>query len=408
MATKIAMPKLSDTMEEGIILKWLKKEGESVKQGEIIAEVQTDKADMELEAYDTGVLRKIFVPEGKGAAVGKPIAIIGSASEDISSLLVDTAAPSSEHGTPASAPPASKQVEQTQPSATTSPASGGDGDGRVKVSPLAKAIAAQNKIDLLSISGSGPMGRIVKKDLELPLSKSAGHVSRPYVAGTSQEIPLSLMRKTIAKRLVESKTTAPHFYLTYEVDMKRAIDLRASLNSSGDVKVSFNDIIVRACAFALRNHPKVNSSFAGDKIIQHGAINVGVAVAIDDGLITPVIRNTDMKSLFEIASESKELAAKARDKKLKPDEFSGGTFTVSNLGMLGVEEFAAIINPPEAAILAVGAITEKPVVENGQIVAGHRLKLTLSCDHRVVDGAVGAEFMQEVKSILENPWKLAL
>jgi pyruvate dehydrogenase E2 component (dihydrolipoamide acetyltransferase) len=190
--------------------------------------------------------------------------------------------------------------------------------------------------------------------------------------------------------------------------MKRAIDLRASLNSSGDVKVSFNDIIVRACAFALRNHPKVNSSFAGDKIIQHGAINVGVAVAIDDGLITPVIRNTDMKSLFEIASESKELAAKARDKKLKPDEFSGGTFTVSNLGMLGVEEFAAIINPPEAAILAVGAITEKPVVENGQIVAGHRLKLTLSCDHRVVDGAVGAEFMQEVKLILENPWKLAL
>ena len=216
------------------------------------------------------------------------------------------------------------------------------------------------------------------------------------------------MRKTIAKRLVESKTTAPHFYLTYEVDMKRAIDLRASLNSSGDVKVSFNDIIVRACAFALRNHPKVNSSFAGDKIIQHGAINVGVAVAIDDGLITPVIRNTDMKSLFEIASESKELAAKAREKKLKPDEFSGGTFTVSNLGMLGVEEFAAIINPPEAAILAVGAITEKPVVENGQIVAGHRLKLTLSCDHRVVDGAVGAEFMQEVKLILENPWKLAL
>ena len=216
------------------------------------------------------------------------------------------------------------------------------------------------------------------------------------------------MRKTIAKRLVESKTTAPHFYLTYEVDMKRAIDLRASLNSSGDVKVSFNDIIVRACAFALRNHPKVNSSFAVDKIIQHGAINVGVAVAIDDGLITPVIRNTDMKGLFEIASESKELAAKARDKKLKPDEFSGGTFTVSNLGMLGVEEFAAIINPPEAAILAVGAITEKPVVENGQIVPGHRLKLTLSCDHRVVDGAVGAEFMQEVKLILENPWKLAL
>jgi pyruvate dehydrogenase E2 component (dihydrolipoamide acetyltransferase) len=216
------------------------------------------------------------------------------------------------------------------------------------------------------------------------------------------------MRKTIAKRLVESKTTAPHFYLTYDVDMKRAMDLRASINSDADVKISYNDIIIRACALALRNHPKVNSSFAIDKIIQHGAINVGVAVAIEDGLITPVIRNTDMKSLFEIAGESKELAAKAREKKLKPEEFSGGTFTVSNLGMYDVEEFAAIINPPEAAILAVGTIVEKPVVENGQIVLGHHLRLTLSCDHRVVDGAVGAPFMQEVKLILENPWKLAL
>ncbi|MGA7162109.1 MAG: pyruvate dehydrogenase complex dihydrolipoamide acetyltransferase [Bacteroidota bacterium] len=408
MATKIAMPKLSDTMEEGIILKWLKKEGESVKQGEIIAEVQTDKADMELEAYDTGILRKIFVPEGKGAAVGKPIAIIGAATEDISSLLADTSAPSAGHGTPTNAPSSSTPVQQVQHFAESPAASHADGDGRVKASPLAKAIAAQNKIDLHSISGSGPMGRIVKKDLEAPLTMGAAHVPRAYVAGTSQEIPLSLMRKTIAKRLVESKTTAPHFYLTYEVDMKRAIDLRASLNTNGDLKVSYNDIIVRACAFALRNHPKVNSSFAGDKIIQHGAINVGVAVALDDGLITPVIRNTDMKSLFEIAAESKELAAKARDKKLKPEEFSGGTFTVSNLGMFGVEEFAAIINPPEAAILAVGTIVEKPVLENGRVVAGNRLKLTLSCDHRVVDGAVGAQFMQELKSILENPWKLAI
>jgi pyruvate dehydrogenase E2 component (dihydrolipoamide acetyltransferase) len=408
MATKIAMPKLSDTMEEGIILKWLKKEGETVKQGEIIAEVQTDKADMELEAYDTGVLRKIFVPEGKGAAVGKPIAIIGSASEDISSLLVETPAPSTVHGALAAAQPAPKPVEQAQAAPAYAPVSTGGGDGRIKVSPLAKAIAAQNKIDLHSISGSGPMGRIVKKDLETSLSKLSGRPSRQYAPGTTQEFPVSLMRKTIAKRLVESKTTAPHFYLTYDVDMKRTIDFRNSLNTGGDVKVSFNDIIVKACAYALRNHPKVNSTFTPDKIIQHGAINVGVAVAIDDGLITPVIRNTDMKNLFEIAGESKELAAKAREKKLKPDEFSGGTFTVSNLGMLGVEEFAAIINPPEAAILAVGAITEQPVVENGQVVVGHRLKLTLSCDHRMVDGAVGAEFMQEVKSNLENPWKLVL
>jgi pyruvate dehydrogenase E2 component (dihydrolipoamide acetyltransferase) len=422
MATKIAMPKLSDTMEEGIILKWIKKEGDPVKQGEIIAEVQTDKADMELEAYDTGVMRKIFVPEGKGAAVGKPIAIIGTASEDISALLADTGVPVSAHGelapVPAAparveqvlapAPAAPVRAEQVLASAQTAPASGSSDDARLKVSPLAKVIAAQNKIDLRSISGSGPMGRIVKKDLEGSLSKGAGRVPKAYVAGTTQEIPVSLMRKTIAKRLVESKTTAPHFYLTYEVDMKRAIDLRASMNSTGEVKISYNDIIVRACAFALRNHPRVNSTFAGDKIIQHGAINVGIAVALDDGLITPVIRNADMKSLFEIANESKELAAKAREKKLKPEEFSGGTFTVSNLGMYGVEDFAAIINPPEGAILAVGAIVEKPVVENGQIVAGSRLRLTLSCDHRVVDGAVGAQFMQEVRLILENPWKLAI
>jgi pyruvate dehydrogenase E2 component (dihydrolipoamide acetyltransferase) len=407
MATKIAMPKLSDTMEEGIILKWIKKEGDAVKQGEIIAEVQTDKADMELEAYDTGIIRKIFVPEGKGAAVGKPIAIIGGASEDIAALLVDTGAPVAGHGAQppaASAPAAADEIAISAPK----PISIAAADDRLKVSPLAKAIAAQNKIDLRSITGSGPMGRIVKKDLEGPLSKGAGRVAKAYVSGTTQEIPVSLMRKTIAKRLVESKTTAPHFYLTYEIDMKRAIDLRSSLNSEGDVKISYNDIIVRACAFALRHHPKVNSTFAGDKIIQHGAINVGIAVALDDGLITPVIRNTDMKSLFEISEESKDLAAKARDKKLKPDEFTGGTFTVSNLGMFGVEEFAAIINPPEAAILAVGAIAEKPVVENGQIVVGHRIQLTLSCDHRVVDGAVGAQFMQEVKLILENPWKLAI
>ena len=408
MATKVSMPKLSDTMEEGIILKWLKKEGESVKQGEIIAEVQTDKADMELEAYDTGILRKIFVAEGKGAAVGKPIAIIGTASEDIAALLVDTSAPSAGHAASSIVVSSPKTSAHSIPSAVTAAGQGAPVDARMKVSPLAKAIAQQNKIDLNSISGSGPSGRIVKKDLESALARGAFRSPHAYVPGTSTEIPLSMMRKTIAKRLVESKTTAPHFYLTYEVDMKRAIDLRSSVNAEGNVKVSYNDIIVRACAFALRKHPRVNSTFAIDKIIQHGAINVGVAVALDDGLITPVIRNADMKSIFEIASESKELATKAREKKLKPDEFSGGTFTVSNLGMYGVEEFAAIINPPEGAILAVGTIVEKPVVENGQVVPGHRLRLTLSCDHRVVDGAVGAQFMQEVKLILENPWKLAM
>lgn len=408
MATKIAMPKLSDTMEEGIILKWVKKEGESVKQGEIIAEVQTDKAEMELEAYDSGVIRKIFVQEGKGAAVGKPIAIIGTASEDISALLADTSSPAAGHSAAPIAASVTKVPEIAAVSAGASSPTPSVSDARIKASPLAKAIAVQNKIDLASITGSGPMGRIVKKDLETSLSKGSAFQPRPYVAGTSQEFPLSMMRKTIAKRLTESKTTAPHFYLTFEVDMKRAIDLRTSVNSDGNAKISYNDIIVRACAFALRNHPRVNSSFAGDKIIQHGAINVGIAVALDDGLITPVIRNADMKSLFEISDESRILATKAREKKLKPDEFSGGTFTVSNLGMYGVQDFSAIINPPEGAILAVGAIVEKPVVENGHIVIGNRLQLTLSCDHRAVDGAVGAQFMQEVKLILENPWKLAL
>lgn len=398
MATTVSMPKLSDTMEEGIILKWLKKEGDPVKQGEIIAEVQTDKADMELEAYDSGVLRKIFVPEGKGAAIGRPIAIIGTASEDISQMLVDSAAAAVSAAMPEAA-------GRPQPVATTAPAAAAPSDARVNASPLARAIARQNKIDLTSISGSGPMGRIVKKDLDTLIRRAP---SRPYTLGAPQEIPLTLMRKTIAKRLVESKTTAPHFYLTYDVDMRRAIDLRSSLDTSGTTKVSYNDIIVRAAALALRSHPKVNSSFAGDKILQHGAVNIGVAVALDDGLITPVIRNADMKSIFEIADESKELASKAREKKLKPEEFSGGTFTVSNLGMYGVEEFAAIINPPEGAILAVGAIVQVPVVEEGRILVGHRMKMTLSCDHRAVDGAVGALFMQELKEVLENPWKLAI
>ena len=401
------MPKLSDTMDEGIILKWVKKEGDAVKQGEIIAEVQTDKAEMELEAYDSGIIRKIFVPEGKGAPVGKPIAIIGSATEDISALLVDTSAPVASHGaSPSIEIP--KAPEPSKPPVIAAVSTTSGSEGRTKASPLAKAIAVQNRIDLATISGSGPMGRIVKRDLEPVLAKGLSVSSKNYVAGKTVEIPLSMMRKTIAKRLVESKTTAPHFYLTYEIDMDRAVDFRTSLNAALNMKTSYNDIVVKTCALALRDHPKVNSSFAGDKIIQHGPINVGIAVALDDGLITPVIRNADMKSIQEIANESKELATKARDKKLKPDEFSGGTFTVSNLGMFGVEEFAAIINPPEGAILAVGSIVEKAVVVNGKVQIGSRLKLTLSCDHRVVDGAVGAQFMQEVKAILENPIRLLL
>ncbi len=406
MATKMLMPKLSDTMEEGVILKWRKKEGESIKQGDILADIQSDKADMEQEAYDSGVILKLFAKEGEGVKVGAPLAIIGKAGEDISALLVDSA--------PAPAVP--KQEASPTPQVAVTPASdtapvsipAANGDSRVKASPLAKMIAQENSIDLRSIAGSGPQGRIVKADVQSMIGKSPSILKRSFAPKKTEEIPLSMMRKTIAKRLLESKTTIPHFYLTVEINMKRAIDFRTSLNEVTGTKISYNDIVVKAVALALRENPKANSSFAGDKIILHGRIDVSVAVAVDEGLITPVIRNTDMKSLAEISAETKELAKRAREGKLKPEEFTNGTFTVSNLGMYDVENFAAIINPPEGAILAVGSIVEKPVVENGQIVVGHTMKVTLSCDHRVVDGAVGAQFLQSFKKILENPIVLVL
>ena len=391
MATLIAMPKLSDTMDEGIILKWLKKEGEAIKQGEILAEVQTDKADMELEAYDGGIVRKLFVPEGGGAPVGSPIAIIGTADEDISAMLQASGTASPQKSAHADSPAPARE------------------NGRLKASPLAKKLAENLKVDISSVTGTGPNGRIVKQDVELfasqPLTPAGG---RSIQSRTDTAVPLTLMRKTIAKRLTESKVTAPHFYLNYEVEMKKAIEFRSTINAATDAKISFNDLIVKAVASALRKHPDVNATFAGDKVIRRGSVHIGIAVAIEEGLITPVLRDVDQKGLSEISAESKELAARARDKKLKPEEFSGGTFTVSNLGMFGVESFTAIINPPEGAILAVGAIVEKPVAENGQIVVGSRMMMTLSCDHRVIDGATGAQFMQDLKKFLENPALLAL
>ncbi len=409
MATKMLMPKLSDTMDEGVILKWRKKEGESIKQGDILADIQSDKADMEQEAYDSGVILKLFAKEGEGVKVGAPLVIIGKAGEDISAMLTDTApaptaaAPKQEAApavaSPVVAPVASPVTALSAPTVTS-------GDTRIKVSPLAKKIAQEKNIDLRSIAGSGPFGRIVKADVE---SKSGSSLARKVLAPLqTKEIPNSMMRKTIAKRLLESKTTVPHFYLTIEMNMKRAIDFRASLNEITGTKISYNDIVMKAVALALRENPKANSSFYPDKIIQHGRIDVSVAVAVDEGLITPVIRNTDQKTLTEISSETKELAKRAREGKLKPEEFTNGTFTVSNLGMYDIENFAAIINPPEGAILAVGAIVEKPVVENGQIVVGHTMKVTLSCDHRVVDGAIGAQFLQSFKRIMENPLTLVI
>ena len=408
MATKMLMPKLSDTMDEGVILKWRKKEGESIKQGDILADIQSDKADMEQEAYDSGVILKLFVKEGEGVKVGAPLVIIGKAGEDIAHLLSEAPA-STPPSTQSAAPAPVKEVPAAPVTVAPQEAQSFTGGNslRVKASPLAKKIAQENNIDLAMISGSGPGGRIIRRDVESTTS-AASTKANVFAQKESVKIPLSMMRKTIAKRLLESKSTVPHFYLTVEINMKRAIEFRNSLNSSGDIKISYNDLVVKATALALRQNPKANSSFGGDHIVQHGRIDISIAVAIDEGLITPVLRSADMKGLADISSEIKDLAKKAREGKLKPEEFTNGTFTISNLGMFDIENFAAIINPPEGAILAVGAIIEKPVVEHNTLVAGHTMKVTLSCDHRVIDGAIGAAFLQSFKRILENPALLAL
>jgi len=405
MATKMLMPKLSDTMEEGVILKWRKKEGESIKSGDILADIQSDKADMEQEAYDSGVILKLFAKEGEGVKVGAPLAIIGKAGEDIAALLAESS-PVAPAPKPETTPTVNAPSVAPAYIPAPAPAPIINADARVKASPLAKKIAQEKNIDLRTVAGSGPFGRIVKADVE---GKSGSSMPRKVLSPLQlKEIPLSMMRKTIAKRLLESKNTIPHFYLTIEMNMKRAMDFRSSFNDVTGTKISYNDIVMKAVALALRENPKANSSFYPEKIVQHGRIDVSVAVAVDEGLITPVIRNTDQKTLLEISSETKELAKRAREGKLKPEEFTNGTFTVSNLGMYDIENFAAIINPPEGAILAIGSIIEKPVVENGQVVAGHTMKVTMSCDHRVVDGAIGAQFLQSFKKIIENPLLLVI
>lgn len=405
MATKMLMPKLSDTMEEGVILKWRKKEGESIKSGDILADIQSDKADMEQEAYDSGVILKLFAKEGEGVKVGAPLAIIGKAGEDITALLAETPTVVPAASAPAPGPVSPPTVVPSPAVSSAAPAPIVN-EGRIKASPLAKKIAQEKNIDLRTVSGSGPFGRIVKADVE---SRSgAGMLRKSLAPLQTKEIPLTMMRKTIAKRLLESKNTIPHFYLTIEMNMKKAMEFRNSFMEATGSKISYNDIVMKAAALALRENPKANSSYLQDKIVYHGRIDVSVAVAMEEGLITPVIRNADQKTIVEISAETKELAKRAREGKLKPEEFSNGTFTVSNLGMYDIENFAAIINPPEGAILAVGSIVEKPVVENGQVVAGHTMKVTMSCDHRVVDGAIGAMFLQSFKKIMENPLLLVL
>lgn len=402
-ATVIRMPLLSDTMKEGKIATWLKKEGDSVKADDAIAEVETDKATMEVMPYVDGVLLHIGVPAGEAAKVNQIIAIVGKKGIDIAALLEEE----KEEELGSTEEKGGKEESKSNAASGHPPAESED-DSRVKASPLARKMAKGKGYALADIKGTGDGGRIIKRDVENYRPSAVSTVAGTLVTAVSgqesfTDIPLSQMRKTVARRLSESKFSAPHFYLRMSVVMDKAMEARKAMNAVAPVKISFNDLILKACAMALRQHPEVNSSFMGDFIRQNHHISVGTAVAIPEGLIVPVIKFTDSKSLAQIAQESSELIDKARNKKLQPQEFSGNTFTVSNLGMMDIDEFTAIINPPDSCILAVGKISPEAVVENGQVVIRQILKLTLSCDHRAVDGAKGAAFLQTLKAFLENP-----
>lgn len=419
----ITMPKLSDTMTEGTLVHWKKQQGESVTMGEVIAEVETDKATMEMEAFEDGVLTELYVKEGTKVTVGTKIARIGEAATPGAGLPLAGVATQDTAGKTIEAP---AKIEPKRAPTEVTPAG-----GWIKASPLARKVATSLGIDLAGITGSGPGGRIIRKDVpdagiaEPPKSQPAESVTpadpkatppaKPQSKlepNTEQRLPLSAMRKIIAERLLASKTQIPHFYLHIEIDAAPLMKLRTEVNNVGEQggnKISVNDFILKAVASAIREVPKVNASFAGDAIVEFGSLHLAVAVAIDDGLVTPVIRDASCKSLREISLQVKDFALRARSKKLKPEEFQGGTFTVSNLGSYGIDRFDAIINPPQAAILSVGAIVKKPVVnEAGEVVAGQRIDLGLSCDHRVVDGALGAQFLAALRRLLEQPLALLL
>jgi pyruvate dehydrogenase E2 component (dihydrolipoamide acetyltransferase) len=440
MITKVLMPKLSDAMETGKVIKWLKKEGDAVKGGDVIAEIETDKANVEIEAFGGGVLRKIVVGEGGQVPVGDMIGVIADPADDIGSVAT---APSPRPAAPSPAPSAAPAPAKPDPlpamesyksapatnavvpmSATPTQTPGRD--GRVKASPLARKVAAQSGVDLRLLQGTGPGGRIVRRDVE-----TAAAAPRPAVAPAAaapaaaaapsrpqfvipqrseaeyEDKPLSPMRAIIAKRMPLSKAPVPHFYVTSEVSMDRAWALRAELNGlEGQPKVSVTDMVIKACALALLKNPGVNAQLQGQSLRVFHRAHIGIAVALDEGLITPVLRDCDVKPLAQIAVDARDLAERARGGKLRAQEFSGATFSVSNLGMYDVEEFSAIINPPEGAILAVGSVLEKPVAEGGQVRVGRRMKMTISCDHRVMDGAMGARFLQDVKRLLEEPLRL--
>ena len=425
MAEIIRMPKMSDTMEEGVIASWLKKVGDEIKSGDILAEVETDKATMELESYDDGTLLHIGIKDGESVPVNGIIAIIGEKDEDISEILNEASSDSSnkeEEKEPLVEENIDKKDEEVKDEEINKDISDSikeventeniSSNGRTKASPLAKKIALEKGIDLKNIQGSGEGGRIIKKDLESIPSEDANIPSQkidlPKIIAEESydEIAVSQMRKTISKRLSESKFTAPHFYLTMEINMDNCIEGRKKINETSQVKISFNDIILKACASALRKHPMVNSSLIENKIRKNHHIHIGVAVAVAEGLLVPVIRFADNKTLTHISLEVKDLADKAKEKKLQPSDWEGNTFTISNLGMFGIEEFTAIINPNDSCILAIGGIKNTPVVKNGEIVPGNIMKVTMSCDHRLVDGATGAKFLKTLKELLEDPIKI--
>jgi pyruvate dehydrogenase E2 component (dihydrolipoamide acetyltransferase) len=402
MAVKVKLPKMSDTMEEGVIVAWQVKVGDEVKPGDILAEVETDKATMDLENYEKGTVLHLVAEEGSAIGVDSTIAIIGAKGENFEDLLKEADAPvTKEESKEEDASAAASSEPATSPAAVAVPSTNVV-DGRLKASPLARKIAEEKGIDLNMLAGSGEGGRIVKRDVESYTPSQAVAAAVPGIE-SFEEVPVSQMRKTIARRLSESKFSAPHFYLTMEIRMDKAVAARAAMNQLGDTKISMNDIVVKAVAQALKQHPQVNSSWLGDKIRYNKHIHVGVAMAVDEGLLVPVVKFTDQKSLSQISAEVKNFSQKAKDKKLQPSDWEGNTFTVSNLGMFGIEEFTAIINPPDACILAVGGVKDVPVVENGQILPGKTMKVTLSCDHRVVDGVVGSRFLQTLKGLLEEP-----
>jgi pyruvate dehydrogenase E2 component (dihydrolipoamide acetyltransferase) len=413
----VLMPRLSDTMTEGVIASWQKKVGDPVKKGDVIAEIETDKATMELESYKNGTLLYTGAKQGEKIAVNDLLCIIGEKGKvDVDAIIKASKTKSAGNNV---AETVEQEKEESSQPAISNEQHVSSSNGRIKASPLAKKLAAEKGIDLRKVHGSGDGGRIIKEDVdnykpeistkdaeEKPAVSTQYIPAAPSGEESFEEIPVSQMRKTIAKRLAESKFTAPHFYLTMSIDMDRAVESRAKLNETSPVKISFNDIVLKACAIALRQHPAVNSSWQGETIRRNHHVHIGVAVAVEEGLLVPVIKFADTKSLSQIAVEVKEFAQKAKDKKLQPKDWEGNTFTISNLGMYGIDEFTAIINPPDSCILAIGSIAQVPVVKDGQIKIGNVMKVTMSCDHRVVDGAKGSAFLQTLKQLLEEPLRM--